>query len=171
MMKVNRRGMLLGIAGLGVGVVLGGVGIAQAATDAPTGTPGATTAPAWGWGGMHGYGVGAGSCLSGAAKYLGLSDADLQAQLQAGKTLAQVAADKGKSVDGLKDAMLAAAKSNLDANTTLTAEQKTDRLEQLKTWYDTMINQVHEPGTGMGRGHGTGRGHGHMGGFMHGTQR
>jgi len=34
-----------------------------------------------------------------------------------------------------------------------------------------MINQVHEPGTGMGRGHGTGRGHGHMGGFMHGTQR
>jgi hypothetical protein len=118
-------------------------------------------------GGMHGYGVGTGSCLSAAAKYLGLSDADLRTQLQAGRTLAQVAADRGKSVDGLKAAMLAAAKSNLDANTTLTAEQKAARLEQLKTWFDTMVNQVHAPGTGRGAG----MGGGHMGGGMRGAGR
>jgi hypothetical protein len=127
-MNVNRRGVVFGFLGLGLaGALAGGIGIAQAA---PQRSPGAmAVAPAWGMdgmsgmGGMHGYGVDAGSCLTAAARYLGLSDTDLRAQLHAGKSLAQVAADRGKSVDGLKDAMLAAAKSNLEANTTLSAEQ------------------------------------------------
>jgi hypothetical protein len=165
-MKVNRRGLVLGFLGLGLATALaGGVGIAQADPGAPSNR--AASAPAWGAGGMHGYGVDAGSCLTAAANYLGLSDNDLRAQLHSGKTLAQVAADRGKSVDGLKDAMLAAARSNLDANTTLTAEQKAARLEQLKTWLDTMINQARGPGAGMGGGMGAG----HMGGWMHGAGR
>jgi hypothetical protein len=164
-MKVNRRGLVLGFVGLGMAAALaGGIGIAQADPAAPAGP--AAAAPAWGPGGMHGNGVSAGSCLTAAASYLGLSDSDLRAQLHAGKTLAQVAADRGKSVDGLKDAMLAAAKSNFDANTTLTAEQKAARLEQMKTWLDTMINQVHTPGAGMGAGMGPGMGRG-----MHGPGR
>ncbi len=167
-MKVNRKGMVLGFVGLGLaGAIAGGVGIAQADPGTPPGVA-ASDRPARGFGGMHGYGIGAGSCLTGAAEYLGLSEDDLQAQLQSGKTLAQVAADQGKSVDGLKDAMLAAAKSNLDANTTLTDEQKTARLDELKTWIDTMINQVHAPGTGVGPGAGMG---GHMGGWMRGAER
>jgi hypothetical protein len=167
-MRVSRKGMVLGVAGLGLaGALATGLGVAQAS---PGGSPDATPAAsaAWGPGGMHGHGVAAGSCLTAAAKYLGVSDADLQAQLRAGKTLAQVAADRSKSVDGLKDAMLAAAKSNLAANTTLTAEQKAAWLKHLTTRIDAMINQVHAPGAGMAGGH---MGGGHMGGWMHGARR
>jgi polyhydroxyalkanoate synthesis regulator phasin len=52
--------------------------------------------------------------LDAAASYLGLSDAELRNELSAGKTLAQVAKDHGKSVDGLVAAMTAAATSRLD---------------------------------------------------------
>ena len=45
-------------------------------------------------------------------------------QLQGGQSLADIAAAQGKSVSGLEDAMIAAMTSHLDANTTLTAEQK-----------------------------------------------
>jgi hypothetical protein len=161
-MNVNRKGLVFGFLGLGLAAALaGGIGIAQADPGAPS-SPAASTQP-WGPGGMHGVGVGAGSCLTAAADYLGLSDSDLWAQLRAGRTLAQVAADRGRSVDGLRDAMLAAARRNVEANTTLTAEQKAARLEQLRTWVDAMINQSHGPGAGMGGGH--------MDGWMHGAGR
>src|SRR5438874_6491340 len=39
--------------------------------------------------------------LTTAASYLGLSEADLRTQLGQGKSLAQIAKDRGKSVDGL----------------------------------------------------------------------
>jgi uncharacterized protein YidB (DUF937 family) len=55
---------------------------------------------------MHGIGV--------AASYLGLTEAQLFRQLDAGKTLAQVAKDQGKSVDGLVAALKADLKSKLD---------------------------------------------------------
>src|SRR4051794_22895246 len=53
--------------------------------------------------------------LDTAATYLGMTTADLQTALAGGKTLAQVAADKGKTVDGLVTALTAQAKTNLDA--------------------------------------------------------
>lgn len=56
--------------------------------------------------GLHG--------LDGAATYLGLSEAQLRAQLQSGKTLAQVAKAQGKSVDGLVAALKADLKRHLD---------------------------------------------------------
>src|SRR5262249_25597990 len=49
------------------------------------------------------------------ADYLGLSQSDLQADLQGGKTLAQVATAQGKTVSGLEAAIFADAKSHLDA--------------------------------------------------------
>jgi hypothetical protein len=52
--------------------------------------------------------------LQAAAKYLDLSDAALRKQLQSGKSLAQVAKDRNKSVDGLKAAIKDALQSNLD---------------------------------------------------------
>ena len=52
--------------------------------------------------------------LSAAASYLGLSQRELMDRLEAGKTLAQVARDEGKSVDGLKDVLKAQLNSRLD---------------------------------------------------------
>jgi hypothetical protein len=53
--------------------------------------------------------------LHAAAGYLGLSDVALRTQLQSGKSLAQVAKDRNKSVDGLKAAIKASLQKNLDA--------------------------------------------------------
>jgi len=69
------------------------------------------------FGGVHrGFGLHVGffGDLDAAASYLGLTETDLRAQLQDGKSLAQVARDRGKSVDGLVDALVAAAKERLD---------------------------------------------------------
>jgi uncharacterized protein YidB (DUF937 family) len=52
--------------------------------------------------------------LAAAASYLGLTDRELGAKLDAGKTLAQVAKDQGKSVEGLVAAMKADLKAKLD---------------------------------------------------------
>jgi hypothetical protein len=52
--------------------------------------------------------------LEAAAKYLGMTEAALREQVQDGKTLAQVARDRNKSVDGLVAALVADVKSNLD---------------------------------------------------------
>ena len=52
--------------------------------------------------------------LEAAARYLGMTEAELCKSLQSGKTLAQVARDRDKSVGGLVDTLLADAKANLD---------------------------------------------------------
>ena len=52
--------------------------------------------------------------LAAAANYLGLTEAKLEAQLESGKTLAQVATAQGKTVDGLVAALKADAKQKLD---------------------------------------------------------
>jgi hypothetical protein len=52
--------------------------------------------------------------LDAAASYLGLTEAQLESRLNAGKTLAQIAKAEGKSVDGLKAAMLKDAQAKLD---------------------------------------------------------
>jgi hypothetical protein len=51
--------------------------------------------------------------LAAAAKYLGLSDTELRSQLQSGKSLAEVAKARNKSVDGLKSAIEAAVTTEL----------------------------------------------------------
>jgi hypothetical protein len=55
-----------------------------------------------------------GGGLDAAAKYLGLTDAQLFQRLRSGKSLAQIAADQNKSVDGLKNALDAEFKKHLD---------------------------------------------------------
>ena len=52
--------------------------------------------------------------LDAAASYLGLTDNQLDSKLDSGKTLAQIAKDQGKSVDGLVAALKAELKSKLD---------------------------------------------------------
>ena len=53
--------------------------------------------------------------LDAAATYLGLTQAQLESRVDSGKTLAQIAKAEGKSVDGLKAAMLRDAQAKLDA--------------------------------------------------------
>ena len=52
--------------------------------------------------------------LEAAAKYLGMTEAALRTQLQNGKTLAQVAQDRNKSVDGLVTALVAEKKARIE---------------------------------------------------------
>jgi hypothetical protein len=80
--------------------------------------------------------------LRAAGDYLGLQPRELIAQLRA-KTLAQVAADRGKSVDGLKAALRNAAKTALDrarTNGRITQEQQDDALAQLDASLDDIVN-------------------------------
>jgi hypothetical protein len=109
---------------------------------------------------MHGMAGWDGSPMTAAAAYLGLSQTDLQTRLRAGDSLADVAKAQGKPVSGLEDAMVAAMKKNLDADTTLTADQKAAVLDQMKSRLDTMVNRAHMYGAGIGM-----RG-GQMGGMM-----
>jgi hypothetical protein len=56
-----------------------------------------------------------GGLLNAAGSYLGLTNAQLATELRSGKSLAEVATAKNKSVDGLKQALLAALKQKVDA--------------------------------------------------------
>jgi hypothetical protein len=87
--------------------------------------------------------------LDGAAKYLGLTDMQLRDQLASGKSLAQVAKARGKSVPGLKAAMIAAMKANLDkavAGKMLTSAQEQQILNRMSSALDKLINA--SPSTG-----------------------
>jgi hypothetical protein len=56
-----------------------------------------------------------GANLDDAASYLGVDEAELRAALRDGKTLADVAKEQGKPVDGLVDALVADEKKELQA--------------------------------------------------------
>jgi hypothetical protein len=81
--------------------------------------------------------------LAAAAKYLGLSESALRDQLNDGKSLADVAKAQNKDLDGLKNAILAAAKSDLDqavADKKITQSQADDVYNRLKDRIDDMVN-------------------------------
>ena len=65
-------------------------------------------------GGPHVHEFGPAGHLSAAADYLGVTEEQLRADLAAGKSLADVAKEKGKSVDGLVDALVADVTTKLD---------------------------------------------------------
>ena len=60
----------------------------------------------------------AGSPSTPRRRYIGVTTAELRTQLEAGKTLAAIATDNGKTADGLKAALTTAAKKDLDAAVT-----------------------------------------------------
>ena len=93
-----------------------------------------------------------GDKLGSAAEYLGLSEDELHEQLRDGKSLAEVAEAQGKSADGLKQAILAGAKSGLDkavAAERLTQEQADAIYERLQGVIDDLVNgTLRGPGGG-----------------------
>jgi hypothetical protein len=77
------------------------------------------------------------------AAYLGLTPMELKQQFAAGKSLAEIAAAQGKSVEGLKQAILAGAKADLDqavADGDITAEQEQTMLSKLRDGLDEIVN-------------------------------
>jgi hypothetical protein len=79
------------------------------------------------------------------ADYLGLTAAQLRTQLESGKSLADVAKAQGKTVSGLEDAIVADAKTHLDAAVDagdLTAAQEATMLADLKAHVDDIVNRV-----------------------------
>jgi hypothetical protein len=81
--------------------------------------------------------------LDAAASYLGLTEVELRTQLSSGKTLAQVAEDRGKSADGLVQALLDDAKEKLDdavAAGRLTQAEADSMLEGLEPRIEDLVN-------------------------------
>jgi hypothetical protein len=81
--------------------------------------------------------------LEGAAEYLGMTQAQLEEALEDGKTLAQVAKDRGKTVDGLVDALVKGAEEKLQAAVEagrLTEAEKGEMLEGLRDRLTDMVN-------------------------------
>jgi hypothetical protein len=102
--------------------------------------------------GVPGVGIiaGSGGGPAAVAGYLGLTESELRAQLEAGKSLAQIASAQGKSVSGLEDVIVADAKAHLDeavANGRLTPAQRETMLAGLKSHLDDFVNGTrHGPG-------------------------
>lgn len=102
-------------------------------------------------GGPGGFGFHGTASLGAAATYLGLTEAELRAELQAGKTLAQVAKAKDKSVDGLEQALAAEAKTKLAAAVkagTLTQAQADEIEKRLNEHLGDLVNGTGGPGRG-----------------------
>jgi len=97
--------------------------------------------------GLHG--------LSPAAKYLGLSQSQLESKLESGKTLAQVAKDQGKSVDGLVSALKNDLQQKLDQAVSagrLTKAQEQKILAATDQRLNDLVNGKFPAGPPDGRG-------------------
>ncbi len=83
--------------------------------------------------------------LAAAASYLGISERQLVAQLGAGKSLAQIAKARGKSLSGLKDAITASIKATLDkavAAKMITSAQEQQILSHLSSRLGDELNRT-----------------------------
>lgn len=139
-----RKGTLLTIAALALLAI--GVGTAVAAGGPPR--------PGTGYAAMPGPAM-----MATAASYLGISPTELQTERHAGKSLAQIATEHGKSVDGLETALVNAFGATLDravAAGRLTSAQAAQALAAFKARVSAMVQWAGGPAGGRG---------GMMGGF------
>lgn len=150
-------GTLLVVSVLALYVV--GSVFAQAPTPPSTGTPQTSLGGAWGQ-----VCNGAGVVSNAISKLLGMTPQDIYAEHSSGKTLSEIAKEKGITDQQVIDAMLAG-RQEMDAQAVtdgrITQAQADWMLTQMKTMAPLMLNNQFGPG-GMGR-MGAG-GHGPMGG-------
>jgi hypothetical protein len=86
-----------------------------------------------------------GGTLHAAAVYLGLSNAQLMADLASGKSLAQVAKARGKSVSGLEQLLITAETkrvNQLASSGVITKAQQQKILSRLSTRTNTLVNRA-----------------------------
>ena len=106
-------------------------------------------------GGPGGHHHGPPPGMDAAADYLGLSPQELREQLGDDKSLADIAKEKGKSVDGLKDAMKKAIEADLKKaveDKRLTQQQADRILEDLESRLDEKVERTGPPHGPGGRG-------------------
>jgi polyhydroxyalkanoate synthesis regulator phasin len=126
------------------GTVLGGPGVGGR-TGGPGG-PGFGFGPRGGGPGHMGLQLGLdirGGAVDAAAGALGLSRDDLVTKLRAGKSIADVAKDQGKSLDDVKAAITDAVTKELDQRVKdgkLTADQRDELVQELKDHLDDLVN-------------------------------
>jgi uncharacterized coiled-coil protein SlyX len=80
--------------------------------------------------------------------YLGVTPAQLRTELRAGKSLAQIATEHGRTAAGLKTAILAKVEARLDqavASRRLTAAQETMLLDRLSSHLDQLLERPRPP--------------------------
>jgi len=109
----------------------------------------------------RGFGHGLFGRLEAAAGYVGITEAQLRTELEGGKSLAQVAKDHNKSVDGLVNVLFTDAKGKLDDAVSagrLTMARENEMLGVLKDRITNMVNHAgmdepHFRGSGLGLRH------------------
>jgi polyhydroxyalkanoate synthesis regulator phasin len=123
-------------------------------------------------GGFNGGHMGHVMGIDAAATYLGLTKAQVDSRLESGKTLAQIAKDENKSVDGLITALKDDAKQKLDDAVSagrLTKAQEEQILSDLDQRITDLVNgkmtRPSGPPGGFGFGDGPGSGGGPPAGF------
>ena len=118
--------------------------------------------PGFGRGGPGGPGGpgGAGALINAAASVTGLTDQEVDTQLQAGQTLAQIAQSKGKTADDVIAAARTALTTQLAQEVTagrLTQAQADAKLAQFNTTATQLVNDAtlgqHAGGPGGPGGH------------------
>ncbi len=113
--------------------------------------------PGPGFGGPHrgGFGHGGGMhhgpmpFFGAAADYLDVTEAEMRQAFMDGKSLADLAGEKGKSVEGLENAIVKSFSEKLDEAVKagrITAEQKTEMLDGLKEHVSDLVQGTGERG-------------------------
>ena len=146
-------------------ITLAGVAVALAlaiilAPSAFAQGPGGDYGPGTGPGSGAGYGRGMGgpqhSLVAVAAQQLNMTQADLVAQLQGGKTIAQVAADKHVAVDTIVNAFVAPRAERLNAAVAARRLTQAQADTQLATIKANVTARLSAPWSPQGNGPGTG---------------
>lgn len=175
--KLGATSLALAVAVFGSAVFVGSAFAATttnkdaAAVQTQAATPAATTAPAKGDGQHRGGGFGAGWNKAELAQLLNLTEDALKTQLQAGKTLADIAAVQGVDKQKVQDLILSAMTARLDsglADGKLTQAQYDEQKATLaERAADALTDAFAFKGGGKG-GHGGPGGFGGFGGGKHG---
>jgi hypothetical protein len=123
------------------GDVLGGPGVGVPGPGGPRGFRGPGL----------GFKIGPGGALDAAASALGVKRTDLLTKLRAGKSIADVAKDQGKSLDDVKKAITAGVTKELDQAVTdkkLTSAQRDKILKELDEHLDDLVTRTPPKGAG-----------------------
>jgi hypothetical protein len=162
-------GVMAGGAGGAIAATTSGAGIASSSLTTTAGATGGWDGYGFGWGGDtawqdptarngwggwgHGSNLGAlrwtsfvRSGRQAALSYLRLSASQLRSRLQLGKTLGEIASSEGKSTAGLERAIETALADSVNADSALSASQKSSIIASLTNVVDSVVTGTWQGG-------------------------